>query len=377
MEKAGDDRSHVAVQLSEQARVCSDMGSPLYGHLLAHAAENCRDGGPVWSVLRHHVLPGRGDAVALRFMAAMHRLVLTGKAPELAAHYPSVGGGPAFADPPGIQIWNAFLATVEDHEAALVDLVALPCQTNEVGRCAALAWGFLALAATTKRPLRCLEVGASAGLNLRWDRYRYGGAGTRWGPAHSPVDLSELWTDPPAALPDVSVVERRGCDVAPIDPISAEGQLALSASVWADMRQRFARLEGAIEVSRHVPATVDQQGLDSWVAEQLADSRLGVTTVVYHSVVAEYVPTTVWRRFRDALDAAGERASEEAPLAWLRLEPISAVRRHGLALTRWPGGRGRVLATSKSHGQDVKALEAAADQRAAIALVEETRRIRS
>ncbi len=38
-------------------------------------------------------------------------------------------------------------------------------------------------------PLRLLEVGASAGINLRWDRYRYEADEFSWGPA-SPLTIS-------------------------------------------------------------------------------------------------------------------------------------------------------------------------------------------
>ena len=42
--------------------------------------------------------------------------------------------------------------------------------------------GFLAVAAHTGLPLRTFEVGASAGLNLRWDRFFYEARGATWGP---------------------------------------------------------------------------------------------------------------------------------------------------------------------------------------------------
>ena len=53
----------------------------------------------------------------------------------------------------------------------------------------------------------------------------------------------------------------------------------------------------------------------------------------------------------DRLDAAGDAASPEAPLAWLRLEPGGD--QAELRLTTWPGGATRVLATSAYHGPPV------------------------
>lgn len=343
-----DPRAHVAWQLAVQGVVCTRMGSPLYGALLEGAAADVATGGPTWEVLAGEVAPGRGDALALRFMAALHRLVLLRRAPALALHYPSVGGRPG-ADAPAV-----LLATVAEHAAALVDLVRLPCQTNEVGRAAALVGGFLAVAARTGLPLRVLEVGASAGLNLRWDRFRYGGGGASWGPPDSPVDLSGHWAVPP---PDTGtaavVVERRGCDRAPVDPTTPEGRLALTAAVWADQTDRLARLRGALAVAAEVPAVVDRAPLESWTAAQLADRSPGVATVVCHSIVEEYLDAGSRAAFHAALAAAGARATVDAPLAWLRLEPLSALRSHGLALTTWPGGAEEVLATCGAHGTAV------------------------
>src|SRR5688572_6279451 len=82
----------LAAQLRDQEASCAEMGSPLYAGLLAHAARDVEGGGPVLRVLTPHVAPGRGNALALRFLAAVHRMVLTGQAEALARHYPSAGG---------------------------------------------------------------------------------------------------------------------------------------------------------------------------------------------------------------------------------------------------------------------------------------------
>ena len=65
--------------------------------------------------------------------------------------------------------------------------MAHPLQTNETSRCGALAGGFCEVAASTGMPLRILELGASAGLNLHFDRYRYESGGMALGPAASSV----------------------------------------------------------------------------------------------------------------------------------------------------------------------------------------------
>src|SRR5688500_15637217 len=76
--------------LLEQGRHCAGLGSELYARLLAAAAADCASGGPTWQVLQPVATHDWQAAVALRFMAAVHRLVLEGRAPQLAAFYPSV-----------------------------------------------------------------------------------------------------------------------------------------------------------------------------------------------------------------------------------------------------------------------------------------------
>jgi hypothetical protein len=345
-----DPREHLAGQLREQALSCAQMGSPLYDHLLRSAADDAAAGGPVWAVLQPHVSPGRGDALALRFMAAAHRLVLTGRAPTLALHYPSVGGDAGLEG-----AWEALRDLLEREGQLLRDLAARPCQTNEVGRCAPLMFGFLATAAHTRLPFRLLEIGASAGLNLRWDRFRYGGGGASWGPADSPVDLSGFWAHAPAfADTDVEVVERSGCDLRPLDTTRAEDRLTLQSSVWADQTARFARLQGALALAERVPATVEAASLHEWLPARLAAPRVGVTTMVYQSVVEEYLPNEARRAYVAALEEAGAHATADAPLAWARLEPVSSIREHAVTLRLWPGGDERRLAFSGAHGTGVR-----------------------
>lgn len=349
--------------LRVQAQACGAMGSPLYAELLGASARDAAAGGPVADLLAHEVADGRSDALALRLMAAVHRLVLTGRAPALAAHYPSVGGRPG----PGA--WPAFRRTLAEHAAALRELVARPCQTNEVGRCAPLAWGFLEVA-RRGLPLRLLEVGTSAGLLLRWDRYRYGDGEVATGPADSPVDLRGLWTRPPPAGTDVAVTvsERAGCDPRPVDPTTGEGRLALRAAVWADQLDRLARLEGALAVAGRVPAAVERASVGTWLPARLAEPRPGTATVVFHSVVEEYLDAGERAALHAAVREAGARATADAPVAWLRLEPVSELRHHGVRLTTWPprdasdgpgadaagDGDGRLLAVCGAHGHDVR-----------------------
>jgi hypothetical protein len=279
-------------------------------------------------------------------MAAVHRLVLTGRAPDLARFYPSAGGDAARKG-----AWEAFRRALEQRGADVAELVLLPCQTNEVGRSAALLFGFLEVAAATGLPLRVLEIGASAGLNLRFDRFHYGGGGASWGDAASPVDLTGLWDEPPEHVgSSLRVAERRGCDPRPIDPTSPEGRLSLSASIWADQTHRFDRLRGALELAARVPAAVDAASVEGWLPERLAALPSGAATVVYQSVVDEYLSAETRTAFHACLRQAGARATASSPLAWVRVEPVSHVRHHGVRVVTWPGGDEKLVAVCGAHG---------------------------
>jgi hypothetical protein len=341
----------VASLLREQANVCAAFGSALYGDLLSHASENAVREGVVFELLRpFEARNPRADALALRLMAAVHRLVLGGHAAELALHYPSVGGFKA--DP-----WPAFERVLAAERERLPALIALPCQTNEVGRTAALAFGFFDIAASTRMPLRLLEVGASAGLNLRWDHYRFGVGDVRWGFEDSPVDLHGLWKEAPRVIPaGVEVSERRGCDPQPVDPSSDEGRLSLLASVWADQVARVSRLRGAFEVAARVPVEIQTATVRDWLPEELSRQTSGQATIVYHSIVQEYFDAATATAFHSCLAQAGQAATSAAPLFWLRLEPVKEddALRYAVSLKKWPGGSDRVVAWSGPHGSDVR-----------------------
>src|SRR5688500_4864844 len=125
-----DPRDRIIRQLRSQAGWCATLGSSLYEDLLVRAAADAEAGGPTWTVVSHLEGSPSSSAPALRFMGAVHRLVLEGKAPELAAFYPTAGGTP------GDDAWPAFAATLEEHRDELVRSLVRPVQTNEVGRAA-------------------------------------------------------------------------------------------------------------------------------------------------------------------------------------------------------------------------------------------------
>ena len=347
MAELSADLDRVVNVVAFQAQACAESSSPLYGRVLDAVVADLRAGGVCAGLLEARGEDPFGSALALRLLGAVHRIVLDGRAPALAAHYPSAGGHE------GRDVGDAFLATVAEHEDEVRTRIDDGVQTNEVGRSAVLVGGYAAITHRTSLPLRVLEVGASAGLNLRWDHFAYDtGHGVVAGDPDSPVRFEGVWEgDPPDLPPRFDVVERCGCDRNPIDATTPEGRLTLMSYVWPDQVERFTRLEAAIEVARRVPASVDRANADEWITHRLTMLLPGVATVVVHSIVLQYLPREARAGFREAIEAAGERASGAAPLAWLRMEPGGD--RAELRLTTWPHGEERVLATAGYHGNPI------------------------
>jgi hypothetical protein len=329
-------KAKIAATLRWQSDACAQLGSPLYCDLLARAADDVEAGGPCWDVLAGHEDDERWSMPALRFMGAVHRLALAGRAPELAEAYEAHGA----------DAWPAFHAALAAHVDELRAGMERGVQTNEVARSAALLGGFLLVSRETGLPLRLLELGASAGLNLRWDAFRYESDDRAWGDPSSPVRLDHA----PPVDAAVTVAERRGCDRNPLDPTTEEGRLTLLSYVWPDMRWRWELMRGALDVAASVPATVDRAAAGDWLAARLAEPDGDEITVVFHSVVMQYLPEAERERVEALIRGAGERG---ARLAWLRMEPDTA-ERAGVWLDLWPEGRHARIARAGYHGRPVE-----------------------
>jgi hypothetical protein len=332
-----------------QARGCAAAGSPLYAELLARAADDLEAGGVFAELVEgfegHPVLL----VLPLRVMGAVHRLVLAGRAPALAAHYPSAGGR---FEAEGA--WRALLEVARAHAPAIRARLGSNVQTNEVRRCTALLAGLLRVAAETGLPLRVREIGASAGLNLLFDRWRYELGTHRWGDPRAPLVLRAAWEGAPPDLDaPLRVASRAGCDVDPVDVTDAEDRLRLESFVWPDQPERLTRLRAALGAAQADPPRIERARAGDWVPRELVGRPAGEATVLVQSHVFWYLPEAE----RDALvrevRAAGERAGAERPIAWLRLEG-TAQEEAELRLWRWPPGEDRLLARAHHHGTSVR-----------------------
>ncbi|HVQ96811.1 MAG TPA: DUF2332 domain-containing protein [Mycobacteriales bacterium] len=244
-------------------------------------------------------------------------------------------------------------AAPADGESAAGGLVAGRGAVDADASAAAVGAGH---ARSAGMPVRLLEVGASAGLIMLVDRYGYAVGDRVLGGAGSPLRFEQPWVGVPAADLDlpVEIVERRGCDPNPIDPGTAEGRLTLLSYVWPDWTERVDRLVSALQLAAVAPPPVDRAGMAGWLGSQLASPRPGVLTVVWHSVVRQYIDFPERDAGRAVLARAAAAATPEAPLAYLRFEQRRRPDRRlqfELVLTCWPGdGRDELLAIAPGHG---------------------------
>ena len=323
---------------ADQAENCARLGSPFMARLMGVlCARLDPDHGAV--AARLHSWPGdpspAGHSLPLRLAGGLHALARAGRA-GLAAAYP-----PHSVD--DATLWAAVDGALHAQSAFLLDWVETPPQTNEVGRAAA----FLAAAHVVHHrhphPMRWMELGASAGLNLHWPRYALQGPGWQRGPADPALTLIPEWHGdaPPDAEPHV--VEASGVDLRPV----RDGDRLL-AYLWPDQPDRLARTEAALALPR---AKVDRGDAADWVEARLSvPAPPGVTRVVAHSVAWQYFPDTTAARARAAIEGAGAKASEDAPLAWIAMEADGG---QGAALTLrlWPSGTTRTLGRVDFHGR--------------------------
>lgn len=305
----------VAAHFRSQATSCTTLGSPMYAELIARLADDIDAGGFTATVVQPwNAAPGP-DAVALRLVGAIHRLVLLGEAPALAAYYPSVGGQWSLTD-----AWPVVQQVMREFRAEIAESMISPPQTNEVGRSAALMAGLLALRAQIDLPVRIFEIGASAGLNLLFDKFRYlDSAGHEYGMNNSEVLIDGAWTHTTLAHRTVEVVQRQGCDVAPV-PLGTRAERArLVSYIWPDQAARLARVQGVLEVAAQSPPSVERRSAIDFVRdlEPVPDTL----TVLWHSIMWQYVEAGEREQIRQVLAKLAERSSVRAPIVHLRLEP--------------------------------------------------------
>ena len=337
----------VLQQFADQAKACDQLGSPFTARLCRILATRL----DTRTRFGRQILEWEGDPyadnVALRACGALHALARSGWEPNVGAVYP-----PATANDHAI--WIAIADALGHNDLFLTERLSLAPQTNEVARSAIILGGMLHIANITRLPLELFEIGASAGLNLGFDAYRYDlGADRHWGRASAPLTIASEWKGraPPLDTP-LSVTARHGCDLHPIDPDSAEDRARLLSYVWADQTHRLARLEAALLIAAAAHRKIDRADAADWVSTYLsARPRPGTTRVLFHTIVWQYLPLASRSQIEDALATAGAAATRDTPLARLAFEADDVPGSGRVELTLWPSAKKVTLGRADFHGR--------------------------
>lgn len=337
-----------------QSRFCAEFGSPFTSQLLAHGADDIEVGGPVARLTENWPGNPRVDAVSLRWAGALHAAALTGRDAALAAEYPGVS-----ADWSMERVWPLARAFLQREEGWVRAFMRSPPQTNETGRSTGLACGFLWLTQRTPEPFHLLELGASAGLNLNWDRFAY--AYSAWGRAGAggPFIPTEIRGGELPPWRDIAIASRAACDQNPLDAANPDDRLRLRSYVWADQPARLERLNAALDLAQARGVKVEKADAAAWTRQRLQDELPQGTTVVYHSVFLQYPPRDVREAIVKAIGEAGARTAPGRRLAWLSFEPESIVggphgsTRYVLHAAMWEDGKRSdvTLAEVDPHGR--------------------------
>ena len=293
------------------------------------------------------------DALVLRLVGGLHALHRDAREPALDAVFAGRTTDPG-------EIEAVLREVVQRHDAALLPWLDGPPQTNEAGRSAGLMTGILHLAARYGPRVELIEIGSSAGLNLLIDRFAFDLDGVHVGPADAPLTLIPEWHGVAPPEVPVEIVGVRGVDIAPVDLNDPDAAARLEAYVWVDATERQARLARAIAMVRERGVELATGDAADWVEARLAEPQAaGVTRVLVHSVVWQYLPLASQERIRAAMAAAGERATEDRPLGWVMMEPNRDLHRHEIRVRGWPGERPmELVALTHAHGTWVEGLAA-------------------
>lgn len=264
-----------------------------------------------------------GQQASFLLFGAVHNLLLDGADHRLRAYYPSVVPesepvrDPADAGPVFIDFCREFRAPLED--LIRTRLV----QSNVVRRTIGLRYALWAVGQRCDGPVHLIEVGASAGLLMNVDRYRYLIGDREFGAPDAPVALDSRWrgTDPVPDLDEVPLIASRvGVDLHPIDLADGRERQWLRALMWPEQRTAAAILEAAIDQARKAPFTIITGDVVDVCPALIRDLPAGEPRVVFHAATRMHVPEERREAFDKAIDALGTTG----PLFHVWLEPPNA-----------------------------------------------------
>jgi hypothetical protein len=297
-----------------------------------------------------------GQQAPLLLLAAVHFLLLGGADHPLGAFYPSVVPRAAM---PSEVLLPTFRAFCRDHRQALLALLSTGLvQTNEPRRCTMLLPALATVAQLARdRPLALIEVGASAGFNLLYDRYGYDyGAGRAVGDPAAPVRFTCEVRGPvvpplPARL--LPVATRVGIDLHPIRADDPQATRWLRALVWPEHPERAAVLQQVLRLAQREPPRLVAGDALAVLPQVVAAAPADAALCVFHIATLAHFPLEARERFGALMAELGQQRE----LFWLSSEGVGlgAQRRQGEYVTRLTAFQQgcrteRTLASNHQHG---------------------------
>jgi hypothetical protein len=330
----------------EQAKSCAALGSPFMERLMNLLARHWPDDTALAQRFAHWEgdISATAAALPLRVAGGLHALVLMARDANLAAVYP-----PHIVD--DSKFTNAVVQTIKHHDAFLCCWVDNAPQTNEVRRSAVLIAASHWLDARYHLPLHVSELGASAGLNMQFDKFAMLIGDEHWGPTNATVRLAPEWRGPTPPHSKPHTVERRGVDLNPLHVGQSQDELRLISYIWPDQPERIARTRVAMALQ---DAPVDKGDAVDWLAKHLVEPRPGCLHLIYHTIAWQYFPRDSQTRGREMIEAAGMAATDTSPIAWLAMEADDNPNGAALTLRLWPGDIQLTLGRAGFHGQWVE-----------------------
>ena len=333
-----------------QAQWCEKLGSPFTAMVCRALLENLDEASAFGARLLNWPASAKADAIALRACGALNFLARAGHRALTPLYPPN-------ALPSRQNFWSGAQAAIASDDAAMTRFLDSAPQTNEVARSAALLPAYLEIARLTALPLSLREIGASAGLNLFFDRYFYAYGAFQWGAADANVSIPCEWRGAtPALAAKIDIAERRGCDLNPLDGSDPVARARMLAYIWPDQAQRLARAQAALALVATAGVAVERVDGAEFAARELQTGAPGKALVLAHSIVWQYISDAPKAAILTAVDTAAARATHQSPFAWLRMEAEPGEERGSvLRLSLWPHGLTNArLGVADFHGRWVE-----------------------
>ena len=246
-----------------------------------------------------------GQPIPNLFFAAVKRLLDNYEGDSLARHYARIAKG----ESSGGGLADSFARFCARNETEIVELVRTRrVQTNEIRRCSYLMPAFGVVSVDSGgMPLGLIDVGASAGLNLLWDRYRYRySSSLMFGPDESEVvidcELRNGMPDIPRVLPGVAF--RKGVDLNPVDLGDDEEYLWMMALVWPDHPDRTDLLRAARNTWLSNPPRVERGDALEILPRILREVPQDAAMCVFHCHTLNQFPAESRAAFYEMLRSA-------------------------------------------------------------------------